>query len=367
REQVQVTPLTAADPHANHRHGGCGMSGRQGCQNPPGETKADTWLLNGRALPFTWQDREDSVMIVEEGDRVKVRFLNAGETFEMIHTHGHDMLVTHVDGNPIPPAARYYVDTLMIGPAARYDVVIEMDQPGIWVMHTHVDHHVTNSDQAPGGGHSIIAYQSVLDEYGGQFKNFEGSELPGGTPLILPLDIPLDTKFGADRTVGNNAPAGGTANVDEAWSFGWELPCATRYIRITTEYDAGLPDPLANQLLNLNVNIVDRNGDLVEGGNGVLTGDNPQFNWVLDGRYDALDTEGRQAKADVRSNMIANFLAGDYTIQVSGTATAGDVRFVAELDYHDTEEGLMNEQKLAAYDLSRGSGACDPANRVFTP
>ena len=368
REQVEVTPLTQADPHAQHRHGGCGMSGRQGCQNPPGETKADTWLLNGRALPYTWQDRDDSVMIVEEGDRVKVRFLNAGETFEMIHTHGHDMLVTHVDGNPIPPSARYYVDTLMIGPAARYDVVIEMDQPGIWVMHTHVDHHVTNSDQAPGGGHSIIAYQSVLDEYGGMFKNFEGAELAGGSPLILPLEIPVDTQFGADRTIGNNLPSDTSpVNVDESWDFGWELPCATRYIRVTAEYDANVPDALVTgPLLDLDVTITNSQGDsIADGGIGTLDADNQKFVWFLDGRYDALDQDTRDIKAGVRQSMISNYRDTVYTVNVDGTALPGELRFTAELDYHDSEDSLNAEQKLAAYDLTQGNGDCDPAKRVF--
>lgn len=368
REQVQVTPITQADPHANHRHGGCGMSGRQGCQNPPGQTEADTWLLNGRAMPFSMMDREDSVMIVEEGDRVRVRFLNAGETMESIHTHGHDMLVTHIDGNPIPPSARYYVDTLLIGPASRYDVVIEMDQPGLWVMHTHIDHHVTNSGQAPGGGHSMIAYQSVLDEYGGNLRNFAaGAELIGGSPLVLPLEIPNDVKFGSDRTIGNNLPGGPTpTNVVENWSFGWELPCATRYARVTVEFDASIPDALVTgPLLDLDVTLVDRNGDAVDGATGTINGDITQFTWLIDGRYDVLDVENRQTKADARSDLIANFLAGEYTVQVTGTGVPGDLRFVAELDYHESEDTLTLEQKQAAYDLTRGGGECDPAKRVF--
>ena len=273
RDLVEVTPITIADPHAQHRHGGCGMSGRQGCQNPAADTTADTWLLNGRSLPYSVQDREDTVMVVEEGDRVRLRILNAGETVEAIHTHGHDMLVTHIDGNPIPPSARYYVDTLFIGPASRYDVTIDMDQPGIWVMHTHVDHHVTNSHQAPGGGFSFIAYQSVLDEYNGELRNFAGAELPGGSPLVLPLEIPVDTQLGGDRSIGNNLPSDPSpVNVDTSWSFGWELPCATRYIRVTAEYDAGVPDGLADAVLDLAVQLVRSNGDLVEGASGTIDG-----------------------------------------------------------------------------------------------
>ena len=314
RDLVEVTPITIADPHAQHRHGGCGMSGRQGCQNPAADTTADTWLLNGRSLPYSVQDREDTVMVVEEGDRVRLRILNAGETVEAIHTHGHDMLVTHIDGNPIPPSARYYVDTLFIGPASRYDVTIDMDQPGIWVMHTHVDHHVTNSHQAPGGGFSFIAYQSVLDEYNGELRNFAGAELPGGSPLVLPLEIPVDTQLGGDRSIGNNLPSDPSpVNVDTSWSFGWELPCATRYIRVTAEYDAGVPDGLADAVLDLAVQLVRSNGDLVEGASGTIDGAARQFSWILDGRYDALDQNNREIKAQNRQTMISNLQSSSKT------------------------------------------------------
>ena len=200
------------------------------------------------------------------------------------------------------------------------------------------------------------------------FKNFEGAELPGGSPLILPLEIPVDTQFGADRTIGNNLPSDTSpVNVDESWDFGWELPCATRYIRVTAEYDANVPDALVTgPLLDLDVTITNSQGDsIADGGIGTLDADNQKFVWFLDGRYDALDQDTRDIKAGVRQSMISNYRDTVYTVNVDGTALPGELRFTAELDYHDSEDSLNAEQKLAAYDLTQGNGDCDPAKRVF--
>ena len=368
RELVQVTPVTAADPHAQHRHkpGECGASGTQGCVNPAADTRADTWLLNGRSAPFSFADRQDSVLVVEEGERVRVRMLNAGETFETIHTHGHDMYVTHRDGNPIPPAARFYVDTLTIGPAERYDVVIEMENPGIWVMHSHVDHHVSNAERNPGGNIGAIAYQSALDQTDGIIRSFEGAEIPGGQAFIVPLDIPGDEKFGRDVKVSNSVGSEAMA-VDERWAFPWELPCATRYMRVSIDVDPELAQLAVAPLQNLQFALEDEDGSVVDG-SAVTLGDQTFAEFVLDGRFNPVDDQDdKNAAAANRRTMIEDLRAGEYTLVVTGTSVPATLRFTAELDYHADEETLEEEAFFAQLDLAQGSGECSVEARVFDP
>jgi len=70
---------------------------------------------------------------VRAGQRVLFHILNASAT--LIHNlalPGHRFLITALDGNPVPsPAA---VETIRLGPAERVDAVVEMNQPGIWVL-----------------------------------------------------------------------------------------------------------------------------------------------------------------------------------------------------------------------------------------
>ena len=119
--------------------------------NPKDE--ADYYSINARSFPMTQPIR------VKKGDVLRVRFIGAGDGFHEMHSHGHDMLVTHKDGLPLPNP--YLVDTLLIGPGERYDVIIRMNNPGRFIFHDHVDSHVTNNGKYPGGPITIIEYEGV--------------------------------------------------------------------------------------------------------------------------------------------------------------------------------------------------------------
>jgi FtsP/CotA-like multicopper oxidase with cupredoxin domain len=70
---------------------------------------------------------------VHEGQRVLLHFLNASAT--LTHTlalPGHRFVVTALDGNPVPSPS--LVETIRLGPAERVDAVVEMKQPGAWVL-----------------------------------------------------------------------------------------------------------------------------------------------------------------------------------------------------------------------------------------
>src|SRR5579862_6124652 len=70
---------------------------------------------------------------VRQGERVLFRFLNASATENIrLALPGHRFTVLALDGNPVPtPRA---VDVLSLAVAERADVVVEMNQPGIWIL-----------------------------------------------------------------------------------------------------------------------------------------------------------------------------------------------------------------------------------------
>jgi len=70
---------------------------------------------------------------VREGQRVLLHVLNASATLmHNLALPGHRFLVMALDGNPVPSPAP--VGTIRLGPAERVDAVVEMKQPGVWVL-----------------------------------------------------------------------------------------------------------------------------------------------------------------------------------------------------------------------------------------
>jgi FtsP/CotA-like multicopper oxidase with cupredoxin domain len=70
---------------------------------------------------------------VREGQRVLFHVLNASATLtHMLALPRHRFLVTALDGNPVPSPG--LVETIRLGPAERVDTVVEMNQPGVWVL-----------------------------------------------------------------------------------------------------------------------------------------------------------------------------------------------------------------------------------------
>lgn len=108
--------------------------------------------INGAIYPETDPIR------VNEGDRVRVRMINAGSaTFHPMHLHGHQFKVISVDGNPVPEAAQLTRNTLPILPGETYDVEFIANNPGLWLFHCHELNH------AAGGMISAVIY----DDYSG--------------------------------------------------------------------------------------------------------------------------------------------------------------------------------------------------------
>ena len=309
RDLVEATPERIEDPHRDHRNvGSCGVTGEPGCQNPAVDITPDTFMINGISFPNTIQ-REDTVIHLEPGERIRLRILNAGTTWESIHTHGHDMLLTHVDGNPIPDSARYYMDTVPIAPASRVDVVLEgrAGNEGVWVVHSHIVNHVTNDQQYPGGFLTKIVYPGFEDD----LTPFDGVELAGGQPYEAPLDIPGDYGDKTRRGIGTST------DVSEAWSFPVHLGCAVKSIWLGVSVDSA---STATQGLNdLSVRITDEHGE--EAAN-LAIGSTRYQEWRL-------QPDGE-----------THLEAGNFTVTMTGRAVDSVAEMQVFVDYFDDLEEL---------------------------
>jgi FtsP/CotA-like multicopper oxidase with cupredoxin domain len=70
---------------------------------------------------------------VKKGERVLMRLLNASATENVaLALPGHRFHVIAMDGNPVPNPAS--VDVLSLAVAERVDAIVEMDNPGVWVL-----------------------------------------------------------------------------------------------------------------------------------------------------------------------------------------------------------------------------------------
>lgn len=70
---------------------------------------------------------------VKKGQRVLFHFLNASATRNVtLSLPGHRFRILALDGNPVPTPT--LVENLWLGVAERIDAVVEMDQPGVWML-----------------------------------------------------------------------------------------------------------------------------------------------------------------------------------------------------------------------------------------
>jgi FtsP/CotA-like multicopper oxidase with cupredoxin domain len=70
---------------------------------------------------------------VKQGQRVLMRFLNASAIENRrISISGHKFKVIAMDGSPVPNPA--LAETILLGAGERVDAVVEMNNPGVWIM-----------------------------------------------------------------------------------------------------------------------------------------------------------------------------------------------------------------------------------------
>ncbi len=91
------------------------------------EVNSMTYSINDKALGAGEPIR------VRTGQRLLIHFLNASAIENRrVVLSGHKMQVISLDGNPVPTPQ--LVDSVFLGAGERADVLIDMNNPGIWVL-----------------------------------------------------------------------------------------------------------------------------------------------------------------------------------------------------------------------------------------
>lgn len=96
------------------------------------------FTINGKGFPAT------APIALSQGDTLRIRYMNEGLQIHPMHLHGLVQRVIAKDGYRLPQP--YDVDTLMVAPGERYDVLVKADAPGVWAFHCHILNHVEGPD-----------------------------------------------------------------------------------------------------------------------------------------------------------------------------------------------------------------------------
>lgn len=141
-----------------------------GAQTPDPSVMNDfnIFTFNGRAFPGT------QALTAKNGERVRIRFANAGQESHPIHLHGHSFTITATDGGAIPPSARWPETTVVVFPGQTRDIEFTANT-GDWAMHCHRRHHPMNPM-----GHGIPNMLGVSQKEA--LRSVSGL-LPGAMPM----------------------------------------------------------------------------------------------------------------------------------------------------------------------------------------
>ncbi|HXR65360.1 MAG TPA: multicopper oxidase domain-containing protein, partial [Ktedonobacteraceae bacterium] len=89
-----------------------------------------TYSINGKVFPDT------GMIMVREGQLVKIHFDNQSDLYHPMHLHGHSFIILAHDGKPLL-GSPVRLDTVLIPPHSTYDIAFVANNPGIWMLHCH--------------------------------------------------------------------------------------------------------------------------------------------------------------------------------------------------------------------------------------
>jgi FtsP/CotA-like multicopper oxidase with cupredoxin domain len=137
----------------------------------PTQTVSDSWAMdwnwhtiNGKSGPFT------TPLVCKHGERVRVRLLDFSPMqHHPVHLHGHTFWVTGHEGARIPKSAWVPRNTELIAVAQASDFEFVANNPGDWIFHCHMVHHMMNHMVRQVGprmrsGESVDEYLASIDK-----------------------------------------------------------------------------------------------------------------------------------------------------------------------------------------------------------
>ncbi|RTE05468.1 multicopper oxidase family protein [Paenibacillus whitsoniae] len=97
-------------------------------------------------------------MIVKEGDHVRINVSNRGGGDHPFHIHGHVFRVLSKNGVALR-GSPVYLDTLLTKEGETYELYLEADNPGLWMVHCH------NLKHASMGMSMMLDYEGISTSY----------------------------------------------------------------------------------------------------------------------------------------------------------------------------------------------------------
>jgi FtsP/CotA-like multicopper oxidase with cupredoxin domain len=116
----------------------------------PDEQQVDldyTMILNDGPLGFTLNGKDfpaTEPLVVDKGQTVRIRYMNEGLQIHPMHLHGIPQQVVARDGYPLSDPQM--LDTVLVAPGERVDVLVDATEPGAWAFHCHILNHVEAED-----------------------------------------------------------------------------------------------------------------------------------------------------------------------------------------------------------------------------
>ncbi len=162
RELHELVARSANDPRLIAKH--------MNMEYDTTDATDDYFMLNGRSFPYTLRE---SLIHMEENQKVKLRVLNGHTESMALHIHGHKPTVTHYDGVDNGPGSYIQRDVHGMVPAQRLDLELSgVDDglnsfgQGVWMFHDHVEKSFTTNGVGEGGDISLVVYKDFIDEKG---------------------------------------------------------------------------------------------------------------------------------------------------------------------------------------------------------
>ncbi|MGO4886773.1 multicopper oxidase family protein [Anaerobacillus sp. MEB173] len=191
----------AMNQDMTHGHGGHGDTSAQMAGESHNEMMNemyDTLIINGKADPAF------DIINVKEGDKAKLRFLNAGLYTQVISIPEHSFKVTHYDGQPVNEPELIKNKALRIAPGERYDVELTLDNPGAWGIHVFAEE---NRDKLNGlipvvyegfESESLVSSDDIVDYFDFTSYGTSIAHSLDGSEITKEYDMILDSNDGGE-------------------------------------------------------------------------------------------------------------------------------------------------------------------------
>ncbi len=296
----------------------------------------DEWISNGMVMSgmdhggmdmgddmsmydlFTINGKSGSLvdkLAVKQGEKVRIRLINAGYLSHQIHLHGHEFKIIATDGQPINNPAVLKDNIITIAPGERYDIEFEANNPGQWLLEDHLQ------NKASSGMRATIVYEG--SEVGTDKSNY--------TEKLPAVDL---TRYGE---------AGKAAfTLDQKYDVEYSMDLNTETINNKTVYTINgktFPDTGSLQV---------KKGDMVKVQliNNSKTEDHPMH---LHGHFfQVLSKNGSQLKGSPLMKDTLNLKPGDEYVVAFEANNEGNWMFHCH-DLHHASAGMVTELSYSDY------------------